>query len=128
MKNIKIVMVKPEKVIQRTNENELFDDISRQEYFKWMENQGFSYENLMKLFENKRISSIEQNRFNSILKRAKYEINVDIYESVLYLEEQFVKMKKILNLLDDELRYLLRTELEEKYKIKTDKTNFDEME
>jgi len=128
MKNIKIVMVKPEKVIQRTNENELFDDISRQEYFKWMENQGFSYENLMKLFENKRISSIEQNRFNSILKRAKYEINVDIYESVLYLEEQFVKMKKILNLLDDELRYLLRTEMEEKYKIKTDKTNFDEME
>ena len=125
---MKIVMVKPEKVIQRTNENELFDDISRQEYFKWMENQGFSYENLMKLFENKRISSIEQNRFNSILKRAKYEINVDIYESVLYLEEQFVKMKKILNLLDDELRYLLRTELEEKYKIKTDKTNFDEME
>jgi predicted component of type VI protein secretion system len=128
MKNIKIVMVKPEKVIQRTNENELFDDISRQEYFKWMENQGFSYENLMKLFENKRISSIEQNRFNSILKRAKSEINVDIYESILYLEEQFVKMKKILNLLDDELRYLLRTELEEKYKIKTDKTNFDEME
>jgi len=128
MKNIKIVMVKPEKVIQRTNENELFDDISRQEYFKWMENQGFSYENLMKLFENKRISSIEQNRFNSILKRAKYEINVDIYESILYLEEQFVKMKKILNLLDDELRYLLRTEMEEKYKIKTDKTNFDEME
>ena len=115
-------MVKPEKVIQRTNENELFDDISRQEYFKWMENQGFSYENLMKLFENKR------NRFNSILKRAKSEINVDIYESILYLEEQFVKMKKILNLLDDELRYLLRTELEEKYKIKTDKTNFDEME
>lgn len=128
MKNIKIVMVKPEKVIQRTNENELFDDISRQEYFKWMENQGFSYENLMKLFENKRISSIEQNRFNSILKRAKSEINVDIYESILYLEEQFVKMKKILNLLDDELRYLLRTEMEEKYKIKTDKTNFDEME
>lgn len=128
MKDMKIVMVKPEKVIQRTNENELFDDISRQEYFKWMENQGFSYENLMKLFENKRISSIEQNRFNSILKRAKYEINVDIYESVLYLEEQFVKMKKILNLLDDELRYLLRTEMEEKYKIKTDKTNFDEME
>ncbi|HON83001.1 MAG TPA: hypothetical protein PLI22_02555 [Caldisericia bacterium] len=128
MKDMKIVMVKPEKVIQRTNENELFDDISRQEYFKWMENQGFSYENLMKLFENKRISSIEQNRFNSILKRAKYEINVDIYESILYLEEQFVKMKKILNLLDDELRYLLRTEMEEKYKIKTDKTNFDEME
>ena len=128
MKDMKIVMVKPEKVIQRTNENELFDDISRQEYFKWMENQGFSYENLMKLFENKRISSIEQNRFNSILKRAKSEINVDIYESILYLEEQFVKMKKILNLLDDELRYLLRTELEEKYKIKTDKTNFDEME
>lgn len=128
MKNIKIVMVKPEKVIQRTNENELFDDISRQEYFKWMENQGFSCENLMKLFENKRISSIERNRFNLILKRAKSEINVDIYESILYLEEQFVKMKKILNLLDDELRYLLRTELEEKYKIKTDKTNFDEME
>lgn len=128
MKNTKIVMVKPEKVIHRTNENELFDDISRQEYFKWMENQGFSYENLMKLFENKRISSIEQNRFNSILKRAKSEINVDIYESILYLEEQFVKMKKVLNLLDDELRYLLRTEMEEKYKIKTDKTNFDEME
>lgn len=128
MKDMKIVMVKPEKVIQRTSENELFDDISRQEYFKWMEKQGFSYENLMKLFENKRISSIEQNRFNSILKRAKYEINVDIYESILYLEEQFVKMKKILNLLDDELRYLLRTEMEEKYKIKTDKTNFDEME
>lgn len=123
----KVQLVNLDNINGRSEEKELFESISRKEYFDWMSKHGYDREGLKKLFENKRVNSSEQSRFNAILKRAKKEIDIGISDSVIYLEEKYVKMKKILTLLDEDVKFILKCELEENFKIETEKTHLDEL-
>lgn len=117
----KIELVNINKIIDKSDEKEIIYEIYRREFYKWMENHGFTQNNLRRMFESKRISSIEQNRFNSALKSAKQNIHIEIVDSLLYLEESFVKIKKIVSFLDDDTKSILKHELSAKYKIKIEK-------
>jgi len=123
----KVKLVNLDNITNKSDERELFDNISRGEFFNWLSDHGYDRANLKLLFENKRVNSSEQNRFNAVLKRAKVEIEINISDSVLYLEDSFVKLKKILTLLDEDVRYILKCELEEKYKIKSETAHLDEL-
>lgn len=106
----------------KTNEQELIDEIQKSEFFKWMEKNGYAFEDIKEILDGKKVSAVEQSRFNIILRRAKEEINVTITESLVFLEESFVKFKKIITLLDGETRFELKKELSASYKIKLDKS------
>jgi len=117
----RIELVNINQIINRSEEKEIIDDIYRKEFFDWMAANGFDHNTLRRLFESKRISASEQIRFNNALRNVKEDIFVNIYESILYLDESFIKIKKILSFLDDDTKYVLKTELSKKYKIQLDK-------
>jgi len=123
MSKNKIVSVSKENNFGRTKENELLNEISKEQFFKWMENHGYTHIRLRKLFEEKRISSVEQSKFNHILKKAKKELKTSLIDCVLYLDELIDKIKKIISCMDEDTKQILKTELAKKYKIKI-KTNY----
>jgi hypothetical protein len=117
-----IDLVNVNNILEKSYEREIIHDIYRKEFFQWMEENGFDYNTFRRMFECKRISSIEQNKFNIALRKAKESIRIDLIDSVLYLEESFVKIKKILSFLDDDTKSILKNELSKKYKIEIEKS------
>ena len=92
-----------------------------------MENNGYSFEEIKEILDGKKVSAGEQSRFNMTLRLAKKETNVSLTEAIVFLEEYFVKFKKIINLLDGETRFELKKELSENYKIKIDKSSLSQI-
>jgi len=123
MKN-KIVF---EKNDDKVNEQELINEIQKNEFFNWMSKNGYSFEDIKDILDGKRVSAGEQSRFNMTLRRAKKEINISLTEAIVFLEESFVKFKKILTLLDGETRFELKNELSSNYKIKLDKSSLSQI-
>jgi hypothetical protein len=110
-----------EELFDGNEENDIINNISKQNFMNWLEENGFSEKQLKQFFQEKRISSIEQNRFNIILRKAKKEIGVSISEIVIYLENSVFRLKKILSVLDEDTFHILKHELASKFKIKIDK-------
>ena len=102
-------------------ENDIINIISKQKFFLWLDNNGFNEIEIKLFFKEKRISSTEQNRFNIILRKSKKETGVSIIEMVLYFENNINKLKKIISVLDEETKHILKHELANKFKIKIDK-------
>lgn len=107
---------------EKTNEQELIEEIQKKEFFCWMTKNGYSFNEIQEIFEGK-ISAEEQNRFNLTLKKAKVEMNISLIESIVFFEAAFGKFKKILAVLDSDTKYELKKEFAENYKIKLDKNN-----
>jgi len=110
-----------EEMFDGNEENDIINHISKQNFFIWLDKNGFNAEQIKMFFVEKRISSIEQNRFNVILRKAKKETGISIIEMVLYFENNINKLKKILSVLDEETKHILKYELSSKFKIKIDK-------
>lgn len=123
----KINLVDISKIIGRNNENDIVDEMLRSKFFNWLKERGFSHERLDCLFDSRRIPSVEQSSFNVAIRKAHDELNINIIDQIVFLEECFVKFKKILSVLDDESRYLLKITLSEKYKIEIDRTNLEDL-
>jgi hypothetical protein len=117
MSKNKIESISRDNFFDKTKENEMINDISRAEFMAWMEENGYDANRLRKLFEEKRISSVEQSKFNYLLKKTKKELKISIVDCVLYLDELMDKIKKIVSCLDEDTKYMLKSELAKKYKI-----------
>jgi len=124
MSKHKIVFEKDE---EKTNEQEFINDIQKTEFFDWLNKNGYSFEDIKEILDGKRISAEEQSHFNITLRRAKKEINISLTEIIVYLEEFFVKFKKILTILDGETKFELKKELSSNYKIKLDKNSLSQI-
>jgi len=111
----------------KTNEQEIIDEIQKNEFFNWMYKNGYTFENIKEILDGKKVSAEEQSRFNMTLRRAKEETNISLTEAIVFIEESFVKFKKILTLLDGETRFELKKELSSNYKIKLDKSSLSQI-
>lgn len=100
------------------NENIIIEKISKQVFFNFLEKHGFNQESLKSIFDNKRISSIQQNKFNIALRVINNDYKISLIECVIFLEEKFIGFKKILSILDDDILYLLKKEMSQEYNIK----------
>lgn len=112
---------------ENLNEQELINDISKNEFFKWMNNCGYGFNEIKEILDGKKLSAGEQSRFNSILRKAKVEIKVNLTDSIVFLEESFTKFKKIIAILDGETRFELKKELSENFKIKIDENSLSQI-
>ena len=111
----------------KTNEQELIDEIQKSEFFNWMEKNGYTFLYIKEILDSKKISAVEQSQFNLTLRKVKKEINISLTEAIVFLEESFAKFKKILLLLDGETKFELKKELSENFKIKLDKNNLSQI-
>ena len=116
-----------EEFFDGTEENNIINNISKDNFIFWLNENGFDDVYLKKFFQEKRISSVEQNRFNIVLRKCKKELSVSIIDMILYLESPTNRLKKIISTLDESTRHILKYELAGKYKIKIDKNILSEL-
>ena len=105
-----------EEFFDGTEENNIINNISKDNFIFWLNENGFDGVYLKKFFQEKRISSVEQNRFNIVLRKCKKELSVSIIDMILYLESPINRLKKIISTLDESTRHILKHELAGKYK------------
>lgn len=126
-KNQIVVLDSMHNINNKTNEKELVTGILRAEFFDWMEENGYDLDKLKNIFDGKKLSASEQSRFNIMVRKAKKEANISLTEIIMFFEESFAKFKKILSVFDGETKFELKKELSEKFHIKLEETNLEEI-
>jgi len=116
-----------EKADEKLNEHELINEILKNEFFNWMSSNGYNFNEIKNILDGKKISANEQYKFNEILRKVKKEVKISLTESIIFLEESFVKFKKILAILDNETKYELKKELSSNYHIILKNSNLREI-
>ena len=105
----------------KRNEDSLHLELDSNSFFKLLETEyGYDYKTISKFIEGGVYTINEQQEFNIILRKIKTDHNIDITESILFLEDTIL-MGPILKFIDDETEWLLKDELSKRYNI--DKKN-----
>jgi len=127
MKN-KIKLINSESVLGRRHESFIIDEINKRKFFKWMTHRGLDYDELMFIFESKKIDDEMRLKFNMALLDGREELGIEICDMIVFMEQVFSKFKRILNALDGEIYYQVKVEMAERFKIHLDKSSWDEMD
>lgn len=123
----RIDLVIESNIANRVDEKRIMVEISKAEFFEEMKTENFSIDRLRDFFDSKKISGVEQQKFNKALQNIKNKKRINISDGILYMEEYFTRIKKIVSLLDDNTKFIVKQELSEKYKINIDKNNLSEI-
>lgn len=123
----RIDLVIESNIANRIDEKRIMIEISKAEFFEEMKTENFSIDRLRDFFDSKKISGVEQQKFNKALQNIKNKKRINISDGILYMEEYFTRIKKIVSLLDDNTKFIVKQELSEKYKINIDKNNLFEI-
>ena len=106
--------IKVQKNLNEINiENEITKKISKERFFGEFQEHNFNLKNL--------IVNVKQDinnlaKFNFFLKMMKQNYHINIYESILFIEEEGHDIKKLGSLLNTENTHVLKTELSERLK------------
>jgi hypothetical protein len=119
----KVNLMEYSSLLNHTEENNIIDSLYQKHFLKIMKKEGFSFLYLQQLLEMNKVSSNEQLKINYVLRKLKKEFNIELCESIIYLEQIFTTFKKIIILLDDQSKSILKEELINKYKIKEEENN-----
>jgi len=116
-----------DKADEKINEYNMINEILKIKFFEILEENGYDYDKLKQMFDTKNINSIEQNNFNKIIRMIKELHDVSIKDSIIFLEENFTTFQKIISIFDEQTNFELKQEVSNKFFIKIDKTNLDEI-
>lgn len=99
------------------NEDALHLELDSGRFYHILERDyGYDYKTISRYIEGGVYSVNEQHEFNIVLRRLKREHNIDITDSILFLEDTIL-MTHILKFIDDETEWTLKDELASRYKI-----------
>ncbi len=108
--------IKVQKSYSETNiESEVIKKISKEKFFGELQDQNIDFKYLIKNFKED-VNGL--GKFNFFLRMVKQNYHINIFESILFLEEEGFKIKAIGALLSSDNKFVLRTELTEKFKTK----------
>lgn len=101
----------------KRNEDSLHRELDSDRFYAILEsNYGYDYKTVSRLIEGGNYAINEQHEFNITLRRMKREHDIDISDSILFLEETIL-MNHILKFIDEETEWVLKDELSSKYNI-----------
>ena len=99
------------------NEDALHLELDSGRFYQILERDyGYDYKTISRYIEGGVYSVNEQHEFNIVLRRLKREHNIDITDSILFLEDTIL-MSHILKFIDDETEWALKDELANRYNI-----------
>jgi hypothetical protein len=96
-------------------ENEITKKIMRERFFGEFKENNF---NLKNLIVNVKEDINNLGKFNFFLRMVKQNYHINIYDSILFLEDEGYDIKKLGGLLNSENKATLKTELMEKFRMK----------
>ena len=115
-----------EDIAVKFDEDGVFDSISKRYLYSWLEKSGYDWERLKVIFDQKKIDGQEQNKFNNIIQTCKKETGIEIHQIVLYFEDDLFKLKRILNILDQKTKNIIKNELGKKHSIKIETNSIND--
>jgi len=104
----------------RKTEDSLYNQMDSDRFFALCTKYGYTYNKISRLIDGRNFTIREQQEFNIVLRKLKRVYNIQISESIVFLEEQ-ISLNNILKFIDDETNWVLKEELAEKYFLKDDK-------
>jgi hypothetical protein len=114
-----------EYLINSSSEDNYLDMIDRKRFYEKLLKNKINGNPVSDLFKKKEISSIEKEKFNALLKKLKKLYDINIFETLLYFEQDYSDMMKLISLLDATTKQILKEELSKKYHKKLLKTKLD---
>lgn len=104
---------------KRTEEN-LHKELDSARFFNIMETEfGIDYKSISRFIQGCSYTINDQHNFNIALRQLKKNYNIDISDSILYMEDT-ITLNSILKFIDDETEWILKDELSKKSHIDTD--------
>ena len=101
-----------------TNEDKFQNEIDKKTFYSIL---GELKIDLKEIFpEFNQINKTKKQDFNFLLLKLKSDYKLPIIEALSHIEEDFVNVNHLVSFLDGETLFLLKTELAEKFKIKTE--------
>ena len=108
------------------DENLIIDNIIQKKFFDYLKFYEYDESKLKELFERKILPN-EQIEFNETLRLAKIKLDLSFTEIILFLEDYYLKAKKLLTVLDEESILMLKKELSKKYGIIIENNNLGQI-
>ena len=99
------------------------EEIEKRKFYEYLNGNNINLEDIFKA-DKKSDKNLKQ-MFNNILRGMKNEHNINIYECVRFIEEDFAEVSVILNLLDSENWSVIKKELSKKYNKKNKNEGFE---
>lgn len=107
-----------ESLIEKANESKIFDKIDKSMVFKSFKKYGFGKSELDRIFFAERYTTEEQHELNQVFRILTKTEQISLIDMVLFLEEDYDKLKKIVSFMDADTKHLLKNQMSKKHGIK----------
>jgi len=101
-----------------TNEDKFQNEIDKKTFYSILSELKIDLKEIFPEFNQ--FNKTKKQDFNFLLLKLKSDYNLPIIEALSHIEEDFVNVNHLVSFLDGETLFLLKTELAEKFKIKTE--------
>jgi len=101
-----------------TNEDKFQNEIDKKTFYSILSELKIDLKEIFPEFNQ--FNKTKKQDFNFLLLKLKSDYNFPIIEALSHIEEDFVNVNHLVSFLDGETLFLLKTELAEKFKIKTE--------
>ncbi|MFA5484943.1 MAG: hypothetical protein WC260_01715 [Candidatus Pacearchaeota archaeon] len=116
----KLKLISKDTLIEKPNEKQIFDDIDKETLYDYFLEYKLDKSIFDKIFYAETYSTTEQNEINQIFRTISKTYDISMVDIVLFLENDFGKLKKILSFLDGDSKSLLKKHISNEYHIKMD--------
>jgi hypothetical protein len=101
--------------IRKKHSDKIIDDINKKKFYNMITNvYGFD---ISKTLYIKKLPSETIDYFNKSLRQAKNTLNLNIYEMLLFIDEDFDSLNVLLTVIDNRNKQIIKDELAEEYGI-----------
>jgi hypothetical protein len=108
------------------NEKLIYEKINQSVFFKALKSKGYNSDILATLFDEENYQTIDKCDFNNTLQYINKTKNFPIFEMLLYLEKNFADLKKVMDVLDDKTKSILKEETKKNFYIKLPECSLSE--
>ena len=116
----KINLVMKESLVEKANENKIFSNIDKESVYFSLKKYGFTKSELDKIFFAESYTTSEQQKLNQVFRDITKKDGVPLMDIVLFLEEDYDKLKKILSFMDGDTKSILKNQMSKTYGIEVD--------
>ena len=117
---IETELIKNEYEEFKRTEDTLHQELDSARFFDIMETDfGYDYKTISRFIQGCSYTINEQHNFNIALRQLKKNYNIDISDSILFMEDT-ISLSNILKFIDDETEWILKDEMAKKYQIVDD--------
>lgn len=107
-----------ESLVEKANEVRIFDNIDKGAVYASFKKYGFDKSELDRIFFAETYSSAEQHELNQVFRIVTKTEGISLIDIVLFLEQDYDKLKKILSFMDGDTKSLLKNQMSKKYGFK----------